>query len=109
MAKTPTRPALQALIFVPELVPQIQTGEKLNTVREGHRDYKEGQVLLGSPETNWCAMKTITTVTHTTIAKMARKDYLHQGWADRNQVLTDMQGYYPNLTMDSPITVVWWK
>lgn len=103
------RPPLQALIFVADLVPQIKTGEKRNTVREGHREYKEGSVLLGAPEANWCAMKTIVTVTHTSIAKMKRADYLHQGWKDREQVLADMQGYYPQLTMESPITVIWWK
>ena len=99
------------LLIAEHLINDTAIGLKLNTVREGQRDYQVGdKLILVCPEAEWASqMMEVTEVSHTTTAKMKVKDYRHQNWRTRKEVLADMRGYYPTLKMDSPITVIWWK
>jgi hypothetical protein len=96
----------QALLLAEELIEDTVSGRKIQTVREGHRDYKPGKVIFACPEVEWSTTKTITNVKHTTPRKCSSSDYLDEGWKSRSDMVDDLQRFYPNLSMDSPITVI---
>lgn len=96
----------QALLLAEELIEETVSGIKIQTVREGHRDYKPGKVIFACPEVEWSTAKTITKVKHTTPRKCSSSDYLDEGWESREHMVSDLQRFYPKLTMDSPITVI---
>jgi hypothetical protein len=100
------RPPLQALLLAEELIADTESGEKFQTVREGHRDYKPGKVVFACPEVAWATTKTITKVKHTTPRKCSVPDYKDEGWNSREHMVEDLKRFYPDLTMDSPITVI---
>lgn len=100
---------LVALLLAEDLIDSTISGEKLVTIREGHRDYKPGKVVFACPSVEWSMMKEITKVKHTTPKKCASLDYLDEGWKSREHMVEDLKRFYPNLTMDSPITVIRFK
>jgi hypothetical protein len=100
---------LTALLLAEELIDATLSGKKFVTVREGHRNYKPGRVIFACPEVEWSMMKEITNVKHTTPKKCDKRDYLDEGWVSREDMVEDLKRFYPNLTMDSPITVIRFK
>ena len=103
------RKPLTCLLLAEELVDETDNGHKTVTVREGHRDYSPGKVVIACPEINYSIMKEIVEVHHTTPEKMNEKDYLDEGWTDRENMVEDLKRFYSDLHMKSPITVIRWK
>lgn len=103
-----TRP-LQAIIIVKDLIDRTIDGTKIVTVREGWRDYKPGKVIVACPEVDWCCMKEIIEVKHTTLDQMEESDYKAEGWVNRSDILTSLKNYYSNMSEISKITVVRWR
>lgn len=99
-----------ALLLAEELIDRVERGEKYNTIREGIRDYQTGdKLVLVCPDVAWSsALKTVSRVIHTNGKEMEKAHYKHQGWKSREAMVEDLKRFYPNLTMDSPLTVVWW-
>ncbi len=99
------------LLIAEHLINDTAVGVKFHTVREGTRDYRAGdKLVLACPECEWSSqLMTVTEVSHTTIAKMKRKDYLHHSWKDRKHALSNLRRYYPTLRATDPITVIWWN
>jgi hypothetical protein len=104
------KPALQAILFAPDHMDRlaIMRGKKQITIREGHRDYHLGQVMLCCHWEIWAVMATITNVRHTTCAEVTEEEYLADGYSSREQMLDDLRRIYPNLKMDSEVTVISW-
>ena len=97
---------LQALLMAEELVDETADGSKYITIREGWRHYVPGKVVICCPEIAWCMMKMITEVIHTTPRDCEEQYYRGEEWVDREEMVYDLQRFYPDLTMDSPITVI---
>ncbi len=103
--KTP----LQAILIVEDLIDGTASGEKIQTIREGWRDYKPGKVVVACPEMAWCCIKEIVEVKHTTVDQMGDNDYKDEGWLDRAEMVEDLKRFYPDMNNESAITVIKWK
>lgn len=106
---TKLKAPLVAILLAEELIDATESGLKVQTVREGHRDYKTGKVVFACPEVAWSMIKEITDVKHTTPRTCAVADYKDEGWSSRKNMIEDLKRFYPDLTMDSPITVIRFK
>ena len=103
--------ALQALLISPDPAARlaIMLGQKRITIREGHRDYRTGPVMICCHIAPWAVLTTITEVKLTTLAEISQEELTADGYTDHDNMLDDLKShYYPNLTMDSPMTVIKW-
>src|SRR3990167_3095591 len=102
---------LYALLIAPDSGSRwaIINEKKCITIREGHRDYRAGKpVMLCCQIEPWCVMADLTEVRHTTVAEVTKQEIEDDGFADRDDMLRQLQRFYPSLTMRSPVTVIRW-
>ncbi len=107
----PLKRPLAALLIAPieAMRDRILTGEKKITLREGHRDYRPGELVqICCHLRTWCVQATVTAVSHCTMNDLTDEECQADGFADKADALQGMRGFYPKLTMDSPITVIRW-
>lgn len=102
---------LYALLIAPDekMRHRIETGEKTITLREGHRDYRPGLVMLSCEKVPWAVMADITDVRHCALRDVTEDEWTADGFVSQADLLTQMRRYYPKLELDSPITVIRWK
>lgn len=103
--------ALQALLIAPGLTERtaIENGGRQVTIREGERDYTLGPVMLCCHIEPWAVMADITQVYSRPLNEVIRTDILDDGYKDYRDALEQLQHFYPNLTLSSPVTVVRWE
>lgn len=96
----------------------VLSGEKAITIREGHRDYREGgQVLIGcmgvktdaSWTDAWVVMADVDAVRHCLLGEVTEDELRADGYNSREEMLADLHAYYPKLDLVSPVTVLRWK
>jgi len=102
--------ALRALLISPDEKQReaILSGKKKITIREGHRDYIPGQVLLACPIEPWCVGADINDVRHTTLREVTPEEFIADGYADAIEMLVDLRKYYPQIDANSNVTVIKW-
>ena len=102
--------ALQAILIAPDpsVRLNIMLGKKNITIREGHRDYTVGPVMICCHLVPWAVMATITDVRHTTLSEVTAEELWADGYESHVRMLEDLKRFYPNIAMDSPVTVVCW-
>lgn len=103
---------LYALLIAPNhrVRTSILYGGRSITIREGHPDYKAGTtVMICCHIEPWVVMADITSVRHTTIAKVTKEEYEADDFFSRKDLLKGLQKYYPDITIDSPVTVIRWE
>lgn len=93
---------------IPEMRYAILHGTKKISIREGHRDYRRGKVMLCCHLEPWAVMADITDVRHTTLKEVTEEEYKADGFENQEDMLCGMQRFYPTMTMDSPVTVIKW-
>lgn len=105
------KPALQALLIAPdhEMRKSILWGSQSLSIREGHRDYHCGPVMLCCHIVPWAVMADITSVRHCQLGQVTKEEYKDAGFHSQKDLLLGLQKFYPHLTMDSPVTVVRWE
>lgn len=85
------------------------TGRKAITIREGHRDYRVGApVMLCNTELCFCVEADVVSVRHCTLGEVTDEELQADGFRDRDDLLAGMRQYYPQLTFESPVTVIRW-
>lgn len=105
------KPPLVALLISPDryMRDAIHRGIKKITIREGHRDYQAGQtVMLCCHLESWAVMAKVTEVRHCTLGEVAKEEYLADGFQSASDMLNGMRRFYPNLSYQSPVTVIRW-
>ncbi len=105
------KPPLQALLIAPGdgMIADIITGSQNGSLREGHRDYKVGQpIILCCHLANFAVMADVTEVKHTFIKDLTDDDVRPAGFHFYEEVFHRLRKFYPNLNLDSPITVIRW-
>jgi len=102
--------ALQAILIAGEEMKfDVLNNSKQITIREGHRDYSNGPVLIGCPDLNWATMRQIVNVRYCTLDEVTREEYEADGFEAKSSLLMGLGNFYPNINWDSPITVVKWE
>lgn len=105
------KPPLYALLIAPDVFMRqaIVTGQKDGTIREGHRDYKPGTTLMLCCHLEpWAVMADVTQVRHATLRELADGELNSSGFSTRDEALAGLRTFYPNMTLDSPVTVIRW-
>ena len=102
------RPLQAILIAGEDQKNKVLTHKKNITIRTGHRDYIPGTVILCCHILNWATMRRITSVRHTQLKDVEQQELLDDGFTSRDQMLSDLQKYYPDLAWDSDVTIVRW-
>ena len=102
--------ALQAILIAGEKMrDDVFSGRKEITVREGHRDYTLGPVLIGCYELNWATMRQIVAVQHTYLGTVSKEDLQADGFEDWTDAVRGLMEYYPDISLTSPVTVIKWS
>lgn len=86
----------------------ILSGKKKITIREGHRDYRPGLAVIACHLDPWAVMVDITDVKHCTLADITPEEWESDGFTSQQNLLEGMRQFYPNLTFESPVTVIRW-
>ncbi|KKR10321.1 MAG: hypothetical protein UT37_C0003G0020 [Parcubacteria group bacterium GW2011_GWA2_39_18] len=105
------KPPLVALLVAPDrhMRQQILWEEKTLTVREGHRDYRVGSpVMLCCHIVPWAVMATIVEVRHCLLKEVTQEECLQDGVRNLEELLNNLRKYYPNISLDSPVTIIKW-
>ena len=97
------------LIAGSEMRDAVKSGEKLITIREGHRDYSLGPVLIGCHLLDWAVLGEITQVIHTRLKDVSYENLVSDGFSSHAQAVATLQQWYSDINMDSKVTVIKWK
>lgn len=105
-----TKPALQALLIAPDdqMRANILSGVKKISIREGHRDYKTGPMMICCHIEPWAVQVDVTEVFHRTLDEVSFIEWEADGFTSQQDLLDGLRSYYPNITLDSPVTVIYW-
>lgn len=85
------------------------TGVKRISIREGHRDYRLGDVLIGDSENTFVVTATITEVKHVLLSQVTREEWEADGFVSQEDMLAKMRQFYPKIELSSEVTVLFWK
>lgn len=84
--------------------------EKTITIRNGHYDFRVGRpIIIGCYRASWAVMADITEVRHCTLGEVTKEEYLADGFETQKDLLEGLRQFFPNLDMDSPVTVIKWS
>ncbi|QQG45120.1 MAG: ASCH domain-containing protein [Candidatus Sungiibacteriota bacterium] len=102
---------LQALLIAPirKMREDVLAGSKQITIRDGHRDYRLGGVMLCCPDKPWCVAADITVVRHTTYGEIVEEEYKADGFLSPQEMIEGMRRFYPYADFDKPATVIRWN
>jgi len=102
--------ALRGLIMADDdMIQATFDGRKCITIREGHRDYSPGPVLIADKDLTKAIMKKITNVRHTTIGELTQEELHDDGFTDWRSAVNCLSQWYPNITWRSEVTVIRWE
>lgn len=101
---------LQGLLISPDHYARtsILYGGQTGTIREGHRDYRPGTVMLCCHLVPWAVMAQITEVHHTTLRKVTHVDWEAAGFSSKQRMFEGLRQFYPDMKPSSPVTVIRW-
>lgn len=106
------KPALQAILIASnnhQMKINVMTGYKSISFREGHRDYHVGPLILCDELEPWVVKANIYEVQHKIMSQLTQEEWESDGFTSQESMLNGMRFYYPDITMESPVTVVRWN
>ena len=102
--------ALQALLIAGTAGRDaVLDGFKNITIREGYRNYTPGPVMIGCHILSWAVLKEITRVEWKLLKDVTEPEMLADGFNSLDDVLVGLRRFYPEIGLDSSITVIEWK
>jgi len=102
--------ALRGLIMADEeMIQATFDGRKKITIREGHRDYSPGPVLISDKDLTKTTIKHIVNVRHTTIAELEKEELNDDGYDDWISAVNCLSQWYPKINWNSEVTVIRWE
>lgn len=101
---------LQALLVAPDQRMRTAILERIKkiSIREGRRDYRSGPVMLCCHLEPWAVMADIVNVRHCTLREVTKEEYKADGFENKVELLNGLKKFYPNMNLDSPVTVIRW-
>jgi len=103
---------LAALLLAPDeaMWEAALTGQKMITVREGHRDYPVGaDLLIGCHLKGTAFMAIISDVRHCNMGDVTAEEWAADGFASLEEAVHGLARFYPHITPESSVTVLRWK
>ena len=102
--------AMQALVIAgDEMKGDVLSNRKKISIREGHRDFSPGPLMLGCPHLKWSAIREITSVQHKRLYQVTRQELADDGFTGYDDAIETLQQWYPTIDLDSQVTVIRWK
>jgi len=102
--------ALQGLLIAGEEArDEVKNGSRKVTIREGHRDHTLGPVLIGCHLLDWAVKAEIISVTHTYLGNVSQQDLEDDGYKNVDEAIEDLSQWYPDIGLESPVTVLRWE
>ena len=84
----------------------LEFGNKLVTIRSGRRDIQLGELLFESVELGREAVVVVTKVLYCALKDVDPDYYFKDGFHSTEEMLEGMKNFYPDMTLDSEVTVV---
>jgi len=102
--------ALQAILIAGEAMKEdVLSGKKKITIREGHRNYTNGPVLIGCHILSWATLRNITLVAYKTLDEVTNEEYTADGFESKGDMFLGLRRFYPDIDWNSPVTVIEWE
>lgn len=95
---------MQTLGLAAHLFGYVHSGMKHVTIRKGHVNVRLGELLFrghGHSE-----LVVVTQVHHTVVRRLLPSEYRGDGATSVPDLLKGLKAYYPDLRLDSPVTVI---
>lgn len=107
----PTRKrALQALLIAgTKMRDEVLDGLKKITIREGHRNYTLGPVMIGCHLLSWATLRTITKIQWKLLKEVTEAEMKADGFKTLKGMITGLKQFYPDITAESPVTIIEWE
>lgn len=101
---------LQALLVSPDTWnrEEIARGVITATIRDGHRDYRNGQVMLCCHIVPWVLMAQIIKVRHITLEQLLLSECSSAGFQNTTGAHEELLKFYPHISFGSPVTYIRW-
>uniref|UniRef100_A0A831YPZ1 ASCH domain-containing protein n=1 Tax=candidate division WWE3 bacterium TaxID=2053526 RepID=A0A831YPZ1_UNCKA len=64
--------------------------------------------MLCCPDDPWCVKAEITKVRHCLLFEVTEEEWRADGFTSREELLEGMRHFYPHLTWESAVTVIYW-
>ena len=105
------KPALQSLLLANDEAMRANTllGIKKISIREGDRDYREGPMMIVDHIVPFVVQVTVTNVRKCKLSEVTEEEYFADNFKDKDDLLSGMKIYYPNLNWDSIVTILRWE
>jgi hypothetical protein len=84
----------------------LEYGDKLVTIRKGRRDIILGDLLFESVDIAREAVVEVRKVIYCRLGEVPATYYLKDGFTSAEDMLEGMRNFYPDVTMDSEVTVI---
>lgn len=97
------------IFFAERYLPIILSGAKTTTVRNGIREYKPGVYKAYTPDKSKHITIHINRTEVTTFGKISDETAKTDGYTNADELKDDLLKFYPQLTQDSPVTIVYFE
>ncbi|WP_051440805.1 hypothetical protein M728_002368 [Ensifer sp. WSM1721] len=94
----------QEIRLASQFIPLINSGLKTTTVRMGKRDYKVGPADLITGNVRIPIV--IEEVFFCRLSELTEQDARMDGFSHRDQLVSTLKSFYPQIESNSPVTVV---
>lgn len=102
------KPVLQALQIsggIDERLRILASGQTID-IRMGERGVVEGPLALIDYQIPFSVMVDVVYVRYCRLGDVTREEYEADGYSSQEALLSDLQGYYTDATLDSIVTVI---
>lgn len=101
---------LYALLIAdePQMRLNVLTGVKQISIREGHRDYRPGPMIICDSENPWVVSVNLVGVEHIIMAEITKEEWEADGFVSQADMLTQMKHFYSNIELSSSVTILHW-
>lgn len=93
----------------PHMRLNVLTQKKQISIREGHRDYRNGPMMICDQVEPFAVMVDVVLVKHITLGEVSEEEWLADGFTSQEDMLDGMRKFYPNIDLSSPVTVLFWN
>lgn len=100
------RRQLHALLIEPHHHEKLDAGESITIVRDGHRSYSEGIVILAWYLTSWCRLGMLGKVKHTSLDHIIDEEWKQYGFKSSQDANKFLLNKYPGINFHSNITII---